>query len=334
MPKWKKKQLDDALIELERLKGKVSVNATAKKYGIPVPTLHDNVKDKAKKVGAGKPTVLTHAEEEEIVYCCQVLQEIGFGLTTGIVSSIVIDLLHARRRQHSFASARPGWEGWNAFLKRWPKFVSRKSQHLSTKRATSANSATIAGFYKNVEALYKMKLSEYPDVASHIWNCDETCFNTAVGSQQVLAKRGSKWIHETGGGSGRENITVHICGSAAGEVLPPYTVYEGKHLYTSWTHHGPPGALYSASPSGWMEKDNFLKKLFIPRVKAYLASGLVVLFFDGHHSHLSVQLITTCKKNIWLYCLPPNTTHVLQPLDLRRSVWANKGHLEVHHEDL
>lgn len=69
MSKWKKKQLDDALIELERSKGKASVNATAKKYGIPVPTLHDNVKAKAKKVGTGKPTVLTHAEEEEIVYC-------------------------------------------------------------------------------------------------------------------------------------------------------------------------------------------------------------------------------------------------------------------------
>ena len=82
-------------------------------------------------------------------------------------------------------------------------------------------------------------------MASRIWNC----FNTAVGSQQVLAKRGSKWVHETGGGSGRKNITVHICGSA-GEVLPPYTVYKGKHLYTSWTHHGPPGALYSTSPSG------------------------------------------------------------------------------------
>ena len=70
-------------------------------------------------------------------------------------------------------------------MKRWPKFVSRKSQHLSTKRATSANSATIAGFYKNVEALYKkMKLSEYPDVASpsgtamkhaliQLWDCNK-----------------------------------------------------------------------------------------------------------------------------------------------------------------
>ena len=117
---------------------------------------------------------------------------------------------------------------------------------------------TIAGFYKNVERLYKkLKLSKYPDVASRIWNCNETCFNTVVRSQQVLAKRGSKWVHETGGGSGRENITVHICGSAAGEVLLPYTVYKGKHLYTLWTHHEPPGALYSMSPSGWMKKETF-----------------------------------------------------------------------------
>ena len=118
MPRWKKKQLDDALKELERSKGKVSVTATAKKYGIPVSTLHDHVKGKAKKVGAGKPTVLTHTEEEEIVYCCQVLQEIGFWLTKEVVSSIVIDFLHARRKQHPFASIQPGWDWWNGFLKR------------------------------------------------------------------------------------------------------------------------------------------------------------------------------------------------------------------------
>jgi hypothetical protein len=274
-----------------------------------------------KKVGAGKPTILTHAEEEEIVYCCQVLQEIGFGLTKEVVSAVVIDYLQTKKREHPFANGQPGWDWWNGFQKRWPKLVSRKSQHLPKNRATAANPVNIAGFYTNVEELYKkLELSKFPDMASRIWNCDETCFNTSVGSQQVLAKRGSRWVPETGGGSGKESITVHICGSAAGEVLPPYIVYKGKHLYTSWTNHGPPGARYSTSPSGWMEKDNFqswMQKLFIPRVKPYLESGPVVLFFNGHHSHLSVELVKTCKENnVWLYCLPPNTTHVLQPLDV------------------
>ena len=38
-----------------------------KKYGIPVSTTHDHVKGKLKRVGAGKSTVLTHAEKEETV---------------------------------------------------------------------------------------------------------------------------------------------------------------------------------------------------------------------------------------------------------------------------
>ena len=63
------------------MKGKASVNSIAKKHGIPVSTLHDHVQGKVKKVGAGKPAVLTYAEEKEIVYCCQVWQEMGFGLT-------------------------------------------------------------------------------------------------------------------------------------------------------------------------------------------------------------------------------------------------------------
>ena len=191
MPKWSKQQLDAALKEVARLKGKASINAISKKYGIPVSTLHDHVRGKVKKVGAGKPTVPTYAEEEEIVYCCQVLQEIGYGLTKEIVSSIVIDYLHAQKRDHPFASGRPGWDWWSGFLKRWPKLVSGKAQHLSTKRASSANPTTISGIFLNIDSLYKkLKLTSYPDMASRVWNCDETCFNTAEGHSTSLLREG------------------------------------------------------------------------------------------------------------------------------------------------
>jgi hypothetical protein len=43
----------------------------------------------------------------------------------------------------------------------------------------------------------------------------------------------------------------------------------------------------------------------------------VALFFDGHHSHISLELIRKARdNNILLLCLPPNTTHLLQPLDV------------------
>lgn len=43
----------------------------------------------------------------------------------------------------------------------------------------------------------------------------------------------------------------------------------------------------------------------------------VILFIDGHKSHMTLPLIKFCRKNqIILYALPPNTTHILQPADV------------------
>ena len=127
-------------------------------------------------------------------------------------------------------------------------------------------------------------------------------------------------MYETGGGTGREYITVLGCGAADGTRLPPYTVYKGKNLYARWTSGGPAGALYGMSDSGWMESSNFLswfEKLLVPAVDSLLSEGPVVLFVDGHHSHLSLPLVRTAReKGVHIFCLPPHTTHVLQPLDV------------------
>lgn len=43
----------------------------------------------------------------------------------------------------------------------------------------------------------------------------------------------------------------------------------------------------------------------------------VVLFLDNHSSHVSLQLSEFCQeKGIILVALPPNSTHILQPLDV------------------
>ena len=83
---------------------------------------------------------------------------------------------------------------------------------------------------------------------------------------------------------------------------------------------GPAGSMYSVSDSGWMEAANFkqwFEKLFLLAVKHLTAKAPVVLIFDGHHSHISLELIELAKKNsIHLLCLPPHSTHLLQPLDV------------------
>lgn len=43
----------------------------------------------------------------------------------------------------------------------------------------------------------------------------------------------------------------------------------------------------------------------------------VVVFLDGHKSHLSLHLSNFCRDNkIILVALYPNSTHILQPLDV------------------
>ena len=43
----------------------------------------------------------------------------------------------------------------------------------------------------------------------------------------------------------------------------------------------------------------------------------VILLTDGHKTHINIDVIDLCRENgIILFCLPPHTTHALQPLDV------------------
>ena len=186
---------------------------------------------------------------------------------------------------------------------------------------TVLNMQVMDSWFKKVKCTIEgLGIADRDDLASRMWNCDETGFCTATASRVVLARKGAKAVHEIGGGSGREFITVLGCCAADGTRLPPYTVYKGQNLYREWTSAGPPGAFYGMSKSGWMESDNFLSwfdKCFLPAVDNLLQDAPVLLFVDGHHSHLSLSLLRRAReKGVHLICLPPHTTHILQPLDV------------------
>lgn len=110
-----------------------------------------------------------------------------------------------------------------------------------------------------------------------------------------------------------------MCGNAIGEILPPYVVYKAKDLWENWTLHGPKGCRYNATISGWFDAhiiftDWFNKTLLRhPKKKP----GKKVIIGDNLSSHLTPYVIDQCKKeNFYFVCLPPNSTHLTQPLDV------------------
>ena len=76
------------------------------------------------------------------------------------------------------------------------------------------------------------------------------------------------------------------------------------------------GAYFGHSPTGWISTELFyvwIANHFAKRVSVWP----VVLLVDGHSSHINLHTSLFCKENnILLYCLPPHSSHLTQPLDV------------------
>jgi len=116
----------------------------------------------------------------------------------------------------------------------------------------------------------------------------------------------------------REWISVVEAVSAAGIILPTFAIVKGVYHQKTWFDAlTEPQAVIATSPKGWTSTDlghAWLKDHFEPLTKT---GRLRLLILDGHESHCSIPFIQTAVKNdIQLLCLPPHTTHLLQPLDI------------------
>ena len=81
-----------------------------------------------------------------------------------------------------------------------------------------------------------------------------------------------------------------------------------------------PGDRISLSENGWTNNKlciEWLRDCFEPATRAELQGEYRLLIVDGHASHVSNKFIKFVKANkIICLCLPPHSTHLLQPLDV------------------
>ncbi|KAF1930183.1 DDE-domain-containing protein, partial [Didymella exigua CBS 183.55] len=92
----------------------------------------------------------------------------------------------------------------------------------------------------------------------------------------------------------REWVTLIAAINATGWVIPPFIIFKAKNHDQAWYHN----------PQDW-------------RIGVKKVGGYRLLILDGHESHKSLAFQDLCEENnIITLCMPPHTSHILQPLDV------------------
>ncbi|XP_041458835.1 uncharacterized protein LOC121410667 [Lytechinus variegatus] len=102
---------------------------------------------------------------------------------------------------------------------------------------------------------------------------------------------------------------------------PTFSCFQREENLDKFKDGAIPGTRVEMSDSGWGNSiifEDFFKSHFTPFVDARREKGeKVILIYDGHKSHVPINVIKHAREhNIVLFLLPAHTSHFLQPLDV------------------
>lgn len=316
-----KKKYNEEDIEkaLAAMKSGISLRTAAKRYNIPRATLQFRKSPKFVKTEFGPSPILTKSEEAKLVSWILDCQQKGFPRRKEDVQASVKQFLTENPRSNPFTDNCPG-EGWmKAFLKRNPVLRNRTAEGVSSASANVSEN-DIRGWFKQIDDYLKNKgLQDIFLDPSRIFNSDETGFQLCAQNKKVLAARGSKNVYQVEGNS-KTSITVLFTFNAIGNAVSPLVVYPYKRVPQDIMRTFPEDWALSYSDSGWMKTDifyEFIGNIFHPFLIKNNIKLPIILFVDGHKTHLDLHLSELCTKlQIILIALYPNSTRILQPCDV------------------
>ncbi|KAJ8909324.1 hypothetical protein NQ315_016043 [Exocentrus adspersus] len=300
--------LERAIAAVRR--GTLSIRTASEQYAIPYTTLHRWVNNN-NLLAYGRPPALENLEEEKLVKVLLICAEWGFPMKSFDIRYIVQQYLNkSGKREKRFSDNLPGLDWFKSFMARHP--------NLTIKFAENTKRVRAAVTYEVVETYFANLKQSLKDVPSaNVLNYDETNFADDPGAVKVVVKRGIKHAHRIMDTS-KSSTSVMFAISGDGNLLPPYVVYKAKHLYPGWTEGGFPNSRYNRTVSGWFDANTF-EDWFVTTALPYFRNldGPKLIIGDNLCSHLTISVIQECEKNnIRFVLLPPNSTHLLQPLDV------------------
>ncbi|KAK3741118.1 hypothetical protein RRG08_042485 [Elysia crispata] len=138
------------------------------------------------KAHRGRQTVLSPSQEQELAECLIIFAEWGWGFGKEEVKDIIQDFIREKELENPFKEDRPGRDWLDGFLRRHPKVVPRKTEHLSNSRAKAEDPVVIQNWFTLLDKILTEK--DIKGLPSQIFNCDESGRTFLKNTQHVSNK--------------------------------------------------------------------------------------------------------------------------------------------------
>jgi len=310
-PKKRKQWTEQQMLSAMESATRMSANKAAAKHGVPPSTLKDRISGRVKHgTKPGPASYLNQQEEKELTDHLVLCAQAGFGKTRRDVMNLVERYVNSQNPS-SNVSLSNGW--WYKFKSRNPFLSLRSGDATAGVRMSAVNEENINHYFDLLQEIFELNnFAAHPEA---IYNMDETGMPLEPRPPKILSKRGQKKVRYQTSGK-KEQITVIGCGNATGQAIPPFIIFAAKQVNYLWTKNEVNGSRFAVSDNGWIDQELFyffLTKHFISNAVSHRP---LLLLLDGHSTHFDPQSIEFAKDHgIIIFCLPPHTTHVCQPLD-------------------
>ena len=303
------------------------MRSTANKFNIPFSTMRDKVMGNSTQVVGHINTgrILTDAEEEVMFNWIQGCSKRAMPVTKRLVLKALDDILEVEEelgyeRTHLDRTKKHNrW--WRNFKLRYPKIVYRTPESLSTSRK-NLSERIIRQWYSDTHSyLANQDLLDILKDDVRVFNLDEMGVGLSPKLGKVLGIKGDKYCFEDRSKFEKTQITVLSVIQAYGSIPPPMIIYPRKRIAVGIARKFPnlPFCV-GKTETGWITKETFYEFVcnsFSDWLTKNHIQRPVILFTDWHETRNNFFLARQLTKlGIIMLGLPPNTTHLMQPLDV------------------
>jgi hypothetical protein len=237
-----------------------------------------------------------------------------FGLWGADVRRLAYQLAIRKRLLHPFSNdkAAAGNKWLKSFFRRHPSLSMRSPQGISAARAKSFTPENV----RNLFSILERELDRTGHSPSRILNVDETGITMVQREHQKAVSLKDKRQVASLTSAERGNLcTLIACMNTAGACVPPMLIFSRKNMNPELMA----GAISYCHPPSWIQQHSFTQWLqHLLSFAKPTNEDPAVLVFDGHCSHTrNLDVIDMARENhVSLVCLPPHSTHRMQPLDV------------------